>query len=685
MSFIYPWLLVVLPIVAAGVLLAIHERRRRRAAVMALAGTRLANTVTFVDLPVFAQVARRHYVNCALGFAMALVAALGAVLLSARPAESQIITPQDRARDVVLCLDVSGSMYPVDAGVIEQFREIVQGFDGERVAMSWFNSSSVTLFPLTDDYSYIEQTLAPLEKQFAAVADALSFDDWLEVPLDLWPDDSGTLMGEGSSLPGDGLVSCLSLFDGSDSGRSRSVILATDNVVEGVPIFELSEAADMAGDADIQVFALCPGSFEFGLMDEAYYDEGAEELEAEVERIGGRFFETSDQASVGEIIDAILAQASAPVEGAPRRVIHDRPAWGIAVLTTGLAGLFVWGGWRWGAPSGKRANRATWVRRGSTVVLTALIVWNPVLGLEKFSLTAVDADVIVLVDTSASLAAEDWDGSEPRLEGVRADLTAIAEHHTGAHVAIITFDSSARLTMPLSTDAGAARSAAETLTPVPIRQASGSTIDSALPLLTELLERQQAEHPERARLVYYLGDGEQTNDDPAASFAAVAELVDGGGVLGYGTDQGGRMLEHQDTVLGDPVGPAEYVRGPDGQIGISRIDEPALERIAAELGVGYTHRSAGTPVVDALWEGELPERVIEDDTAAGRPLGFLAAIGVLALLVWELALLLRRVGRARAADEAARRRAGRGGPQGGSPGGPGGWPQGGPQAMGTVR
>ncbi|MDR1442311.1 MAG: VWA domain-containing protein [Bifidobacteriaceae bacterium] len=652
MNFLYPWLLIILPIVAGGAVWGLMVLKRRRRVARPPVGTRLANTVSFADLPEFPQIAQHHYVSSALGVVMALVAALGAVVLAARPADSQMITPQERARDVVLCLDVSGSMYPVDSGVIKQFREIVKGFEGERVAMSWFNSSSVTLFPLTDDYGYIDETLKPLERQFQAVADALIWDDLQVLPDEDWPDDSGTLLGSGSSLPGDGLISCLSLFDDSDTERSRSVILATDNMVEGEPIFELYEALDMAADANVNVYALCAELPSISLTDddEAYLA-AAEEMEEEVERVGGRFFATTDQQSVGEIVESILDQTAGLVEGTPRRVIHDRPVWGMVLLGAGLVGLAIWGGWRWRRPW------LVWLRRGGMVVLIGVMIWNPAFGIDKVKVVAIDCDVVVLVDTSASVAAEDWDGDAPRLEGIKADLEGIAEHHSGAHIAIVSFDSSARLLMPLSTDPGAARAAAGTLAPVPVWRASGSTIDSALPVLKEILERQRKDHPERARLVYYLGDGEQTNVFEAESFKEVGRMIDGGAVLGYGTAEGGKMLGHWETVLGEETGRPEYIQDEMGRPGISRIDEDALKRIAQELGVSYSHRTADSAVAGSLWDGKLPDRVMDDETSAQRPLGFLLAIVILGLLVWELIVLLGRAQVAKAARDLATARA----------------------------
>lgn len=72
--------------------------------------------------------------------------------LIARPATVDQGEERASSRDVVLCLDVSGSTLPYDREVIDTYRDLVSHFQGERIGMSIFNSTSRTVFPLTDDY-----------------------------------------------------------------------------------------------------------------------------------------------------------------------------------------------------------------------------------------------------------------------------------------------------------------------------------------------------------------------------------------------------------------------------------------------------------------------------------------------------------------------------------------------------
>ena len=72
-------------------------------------------------------------------------------------------------RDIVLCLDVSGSMTAADAAIVQRFLELVEQFHGERIALVVWDSSAAQVFPLNDDYDYVEE-------QLASIADETSSD-----------------------------------------------------------------------------------------------------------------------------------------------------------------------------------------------------------------------------------------------------------------------------------------------------------------------------------------------------------------------------------------------------------------------------------------------------------------------------------------------------------------------------
>lgn len=203
---------------------------------------------------------------------------------------------------------------------------------------------------------------------------------------------------------------------------------------------------------------------------------------------------------------------------------------------------------------------------------------------------ATDTDIVLAVDTTASIVAEDWNGDEPRLTGVREDIAAIVAAYPGARFSLITFDRDAQVRLPLTTDTTALTSALEVLQPEVTAYSAGSSIGVAADVLRSSLQQAADSAPDRSRMVFYFGDGEQTVSGAPESFSSSSQYVDGGAVFGYGTAEGGPMRITTGT-LGDST--VEYIEY-QGEQALSVIDEANLETIADELGVGYEHREAGT-------------------------------------------------------------------------------------------
>lgn len=236
---------------------------------------------------------------------------------------------------------------------------------------------------------------------------------------------------------------------------------------------------------------------------------------------------------------------------------------------------------------------------------------------------ATDTDIVIAVDTTASIAAEDWDGDAQRLDGVRADVQAIVDEYPGARFALLTFDASAELRLPLTTDTTALISSLEILQPEVTSRSQGSSISIANQMLEETLANAAESAPDRSRMVFYLGDGEQTVSSDPESFSASAEYVDGGGVFGYGTAEGGPMQ----VTSGGFGSDGEYIEY-QGEQAMSVIDDANLQAIADELGVGFQLRSADTTA-------ELPEAptTTTNYTDAG-------SVGNVIELYWIFALIM---------------------------------------------
>ncbi|RAX44393.1 hypothetical protein DQ354_15655 [Arthrobacter sp. AQ5-06] len=308
----------------------------------------VANADRLTALPEYQAALRRHRRWLAIAALAAITLMVSSVAAAARPVELTTIAPEQRNRDIMLCLDTSGSMNSADAAVVQVFAELAKKFDGERIGLTVFDSSAVQVFPLTDDYGYVQEQLTLAKDAFDGNPGSAGFLD-------------GTWNGRGSSLIGDGLASCVNGFpdtgaadarsvetgspdtDSPDSGqpRSRSIVLATDNYLSGDPTFTLEQAAALAKEREVPVYALNPGDFDYG---PGPGQPGAR-LRTAAEASGGAYYRLDSPEAVADIVRSVQETEATAMKGAPQAVVSDRPELPLTLAL--LSGLVLAGAsWR---------------------------------------------------------------------------------------------------------------------------------------------------------------------------------------------------------------------------------------------------------------------------------------------------------------------------------------------------
>lgn len=317
-----PWLGVAVGVLAVaavvvGILRARHGGRAAGSAQDVVAAERVR------ALPSVARVTRRRVVATA-GLLVLVVGALAAAaVVASRPMAERVVQPETRNRDVMLCLDVSGSMTDVDAEVVTLFDRLARDFEGERIGLTIFNSSAVRIFPLTDDYVFVRDQLARMRDSFESYADVP--EHWV-----------GTLNGAGASLVGDGLAACVLGFDSPDTERARSIILATDNEVNGAETVSVDDAAAYASSLGVRVYAIDPGTAEAA---------PAEALREASVRTGGGYYGLHDTTTVESVVAEVQEQDATLLRGQATIIRVDAPGpWPVVVAAFALALLVV--AWR---------------------------------------------------------------------------------------------------------------------------------------------------------------------------------------------------------------------------------------------------------------------------------------------------------------------------------------------------
>ncbi|MCL2850334.1 MAG: VWA domain-containing protein, partial [Micrococcales bacterium] len=263
-----------------------------------------------------------------------------------------------------------------------------------------------------------------------------------------------------------------------------------------------------------------------------------------------------------------------------------------------LAGLVGTGvcvrGWLRTYPGRSRTSTIGWGARLVMVWALVLIAAQPSTTTPiGVGTTSSNVDILLVVDRTGSMAAEDWNGGQPRLDGVRADVATLVDALPGVRWSVLAWDSQAVRTLPFTTDARALTSWVGTVRQEITQYSGGSQIDRPLDQLTQILAEEVARRPHALQYVIVMSDGESTTNAPMTSYRGLRDHVAGGLVLGYGTNTGGKMRSYDGSADPDPEAP--WITDESGEPALSRIDEQVLTAVAADLDVPYLHRTGPGP------------------------------------------------------------------------------------------
>lgn len=240
-------------------------------------------------------------------------------------------------------------------------------------------------------------------------------------------------------------------------------------------------------------------------------------------------------------------------------------------------------------------------------------------------------DLVFIVDRTTSMAATDFAGGRTRLEGVAEDIRRVAELVPQARYSVITIDNRAQVALPPTSDTAALTTLAETLGWRDELQGSGTDIGIATDVVVQLLHSSQEDHPRNKRYVIYMGDGEQTARSAPTSLAPVRPYCDGAQVFGYGTAAGATMLSRP--------GSSEILTR-NGEQPVSKIDEGNLQKLAAELGGQYEHRTGSKELT--LWPGITAGAEPDPQQSDEFPVVWILGLVAVLLTGWDLLATIRQ-------------------------------------------
>ena len=153
---------------------------------------------------------------------------------------------------------------------------------------------------------------------------------------------------------------------------------------------------------------------------------------------------------------------------------------------------------------------------------------------------AKNVDVLFVVDGTISMWAKDGRNGSTRIDQVRSDCRMIMEELPGASYGLVRFNNTSMVMSPYTQDTEAVEDALDLIFPPDRDYAKGSSLNTAYEDMEKMLKRSRTKKG-RMTVVFFMSDGEITDGSELTSFQPLAELTDGGAVLGYGTEKGATM------------------------------------------------------------------------------------------------------------------------------------------------
>ena len=253
--------------------------------------------------------------------------------------------------------------------------------------------------------------------------------------------------------------------------------------------------------------------------------------------------------------------------------------------------------------------------------------------------------IIVLDDTLSMMAddVDDYVGDNPktRMDRAKEDIDYITKNLVGAKFCIVDFNNDANLICPFTDDNKYIKDSVDAIYPLVDYHATGTNLNCCKKLLGQMINDAKLLNDGHV-VVYFLSDGENTDDHRLDNFSDIAEGIEGGAILGYGTAKGGQMTYHDDLHNEDVL--VEDKRDYPYKPAVSKIDEKNLKSLSLDLGIEYIHMDESEDLDENL---EKVMKLLDAETEETKEYGyadlyFWFVIPLAALVVYEFISVKRR-------------------------------------------
>lgn len=223
-------------------------------------------------------------------------------------------------------------------------------------------------------------------------------------------------------------------------------------------------------------------------------------------------------------------------------------------------------------------------------IFSIIALARPLWGQKEQELVSRGTDIIVVLDTSRSMLAEDMKPN--RLVRAKHEIHSLIDHMQGNRIGLIVFSGQAFVQCPLTLDYSAAKMLLDEIDQNTI-PTPGTAIGSAINKAIDSFPPGNRE----SRVIILITDGEDTISDPIEASEAAAQE----NILIYAIG------------IGDPMGVpipirneageiTEYVKDKQGNVVTSRLDTETLQNITQNTGGAFYPVRADSFELDAIYD-----------------------------------------------------------------------------------
>jgi Ca-activated chloride channel family protein len=222
------------------------------------------------------------------------------------------------------------------------------------------------------------------------------------------------------------------------------------------------------------------------------------------------------------------------------------------------------------------------------VALLCVALARPQFGTRVETVRSVGQDIVVALDLSRSMLAEDV--SPSRLERAKLAVLRMMRRLDGDRVGLVAFAADAFIQSPLTIDYGAAAMFLDAMEP-DLMPVQGTDLGAALGVSLDALE----EGSRDARVIVVVTDGEDHEDAFADELQRAVESGVDVYLVGVGTPEGAPIPVYDED--GTRQG---FFRDDDGNVVTTRLAEDTFQRIVRQAGATYVRVGVGGTAFDEL-------------------------------------------------------------------------------------